>query len=165
MEHYVGTASKADEAQIRYPMPEGSVAGKDVLIIDDIADTGGSIRRAEEYVTERDASTVRTATLQLLSTSAFEPDFIGEHLEQWTWVVYPWNFIEDMIDIIAGAMERADAQAFDTEAIRHHLEADHGVGRIEMEVAQPGRLDEVLEEMERREVIESTGRETWTLLE
>jgi hypoxanthine phosphoribosyltransferase len=165
MEHYVGAADKADEAQIRYPMPEGSVKGKDVLVIDDIADTGGSIRRADEYVTDRDAATIRTATLQLLNTSSFEPDFVGERLETWTWVVYPWNFIEDMIDIIAGAMERADATAFDREAIRHHLEADHGVGRIEMEVAQPGRLDEVLREMERREVVESVGADTWALAE
>ena len=163
MEHYVGTAEKTDEAQIRYPMPQGSVAGKDVLIIDDIADTGGSIRRAAEYVDERDAATIRTATLQLLDTSSFEPDFVGEHLEQWTWVVYPWNFIEDMIDIIAGVMTRADAESFDREAIRHHLEADHGVGRIEMEVAHPGRLDEVLAEMERRGVVEATGPETWTI--
>jgi hypoxanthine phosphoribosyltransferase len=165
MEHYVGAADKSDEPQIRYPMPEGSVEDKDVLIIDDIADTGGSIRRAEEYVEERDAGTVRTATLQLLGTSEFDPDFVGERLETWTWVVYPWNFIEDMIDIIAGAMARADATTFDREAVRHHLEADHGVGRIEMEVAQPGRLDEVLAEMERREVIEAVGEETWTLAE
>ena len=165
MEHYVGTAEKTDEPQIRYPMPEGSVEGKDVLIIDDIADTGGSIRRAEEYVEERNADTVRTATLQLLGTSEFEPDFVGERLERWTWVVYPWNFIEDMIDIIEGAMKRADATTFDREAIRHHLEADHGVGRIEMEVAQPGRLDEVLDEMVRRDVVERTGIEQWTLAE
>ncbi|WP_066411452.1 phosphoribosyltransferase [Halorubrum aethiopicum] len=165
MEHYVGAADKSDEPQIRYPMPEGSVEDKDVLIIDDIADTGGSIRRAEEYVEERDAATVRTATLQLLSTSEFEPDFVGERLETWTWVVYPWNFIEDMIDIIAGAMARADATTFDREAVRHHLEADHGVGRIEMEVAQPGRLDEVLAEMERRGVVEAVGEGTWALAE
>ncbi|SMO47640.1 phosphoribosyltransferase [Halorubrum cibi] len=165
MEHYVGAADKSNEPQIRYPMPEGSVEDKDVLIIDDIADTGGSIRRAEEYVEDRDAGTVRTATLQLLSTSEFEPDFVGERLETWTWVVYPWNFIEDMIDIIAGAMERADATTFDREAVRHHLEADHGVGRIEMEVAQPGRLDEVLAEMERRGVVEAVGEETWALAE
>ena len=70
-----------------------------------------------------------------------------------------------MIDIIAGAMERAAATTFEREAIRHHLEADHGVGRIEMEVAQPGRLDEVLVEMERREVIESVGEDVWELAE
>ncbi|MES3161642.1 MAG: phosphoribosyltransferase [Halorubrum sp.] len=165
MEHYVGTAEKADEPQIRYPMPEGSVEGKDVLIIDDIADTGGSIRRAEEYVEERDAAAVRTATLQLLGTSEFEPDFVGERLEHWTWVVYPWNFIEDMIDLTEGAMVRANEETFGRDEIRHYLDEYHSIGRIEMEVAQPGRLDEVLDEMVRRDVVERTGLDEWTLVD
>jgi len=155
MEHYVGTARKADEPQVRYPMPEGSVEGKDVLIIDDIADTGGSISRAEEYVEERNPGAVRTATLQLLRTSEFEPDFVGERLEEWAWIVYPWNFIEDMIDLTSGVMEKADREEFDEEAVRHYLSEFHSVDRIEMEIAQPNRLGEVLAEMERRGVVES----------
>ena len=165
MEHYVGAAEKSDEPQIRYPMPEGSVEGKNVLIIDDIADTGGSIQRAEEYVEDRDAGAVRTATLRLLGTSEFQPDFVGERLEQWTWVVYPWNFLEDMVDLTEGAMERADESAFAREDLRHYLEEYHGIGRIEMEVAQPGRLDEVIEEMVRRDVAVPVGDETWALAE
>jgi hypoxanthine phosphoribosyltransferase len=165
MEHYVGTAQKSGEPQVRYPMPEGSVEGKDVLIIDDIADTGGSIERAHEYVTERDAGEVRTGTLQLLGTSEFDPDFVGEKLDEWAWIVYPWNFIEDMIDLTAGVMERADATEFTREDIRHALSEYHDVERIEMEIAQPGRLGEVLNEMERREVVEPAGSEQWRLAE
>ncbi|SDY30434.1 hypothetical protein SAMN05216564_104238 [Halopenitus persicus] len=165
MEHYVGTGEKADEPQVRYPMPEGSVADKDVLIIDDIADTGGSIRRAEEYVTDRDAGTVRTATLQLLGTSEFDPDFVGERLAEWTWVVYPWNFIEDMIDLIAGAMERAPETTFAEDDVRARLADYHGIDRIEMEIAQPDRLEEVLTEMERRDVIELAGDAEWRLVQ
>ncbi|SEH39908.1 hypothetical protein SAMN05192561_101565 [Halopenitus malekzadehii] len=165
MEHYVGTGEKADEPQVRYPMPEGSVANKDVLIIDDIADTGGSIRRAEEYVTDRDAGTVRTATLQLLGTSEFDPDFVGERLAEWTWVVYPWNFIEDIIDLIAGAMERAPETTFSEADVRAVLAEYHGIDRIEMEIAQPDRLAEVLTEMERRDVIEMAGDGEWRLVQ
>ncbi|WP_435317409.1 phosphoribosyltransferase [Haloarchaeobius sp. TZWSO28] len=156
MEHYVGTAQKADEPQVRYPMPEGSVEDKDVLIIDDIADTGGSIKRAEEYVEERNAGEVRTATLQLLQTSEFEPDYIGERLEEWAWMVYPWNFIEDMIDIIGGVMERNDQSVYSKEDIRHFLAEQHDLQRIEMEIAQPNRLDEVMAEMTRRGVVDAT---------
>ncbi|WP_122088459.1 phosphoribosyltransferase [Halalkalicoccus subterraneus] len=163
MEHYVGTAQKSGEPQIRYPMPEGSVQDKDVLIIDDIADTGGSIERAQEYVTDRDANEVHTATLQLLQTSEFEPDFVGERLEEWTWVVYPWNFIEDMIDLISGVMERADEETLSGEDVRHYLAEFHDVERMEMEIAQPNRLNEVLVEMERREVIERAGKNEWRL--
>jgi len=157
MEHYVGTAEKSGEPTVRYPMPEGSVDGKDVLIIDDIADTGGSIKRAHEYVADRDCGEVRTATLQLLQTSEFEPDYVGEQLEEWTWMVYPWNFIEDMIDLTSGAMEQADAETFTLEEVRHYLAEFHGIDRIEMEIAQPGRVGEVLEEMERRDVVRETA--------
>ncbi|WP_313690985.1 phosphoribosyltransferase [Halorarum halobium] len=153
MEHYVGTAEKSGEPTVRYPMPEGSVQGKDVLIIDDIADTGGSIKRAQEYVEERDGGEIRTATLQLLQSSTFEPDFIAERLEEWTWMVYPWNFIEDMVDLISGVMERADRERFSKEDVRHYLAEFHDVDRIGMEIAQPGRLDEVMSEMVRRDVV------------
>ncbi|MFC7204428.1 phosphoribosyltransferase [Haloferax namakaokahaiae] len=164
MEHYVGTAQKSNEPEVRYPMPEGSVKGKDVLIIDDIADTGGSIKHAYEYVTERDAGEVRTATLQLLQTSEFEPDYVGERLEEWAWVVYPWNFIEDMIDLVSGVMAKADEETFEEEDVRHYLAEFHDVDRIEMEIAQPDRLPEVLAEMERRDYVESTG-DAWRLVE
>ncbi|AGB36466.1 phosphoribosyltransferase [Natronococcus occultus] len=165
MEHYVGTAEKSGEPTVRYPMPEGSVEGKDVLIIDDIADTGGSIERAYEYVDERGADEVRTATLQLLQTSEYEPDYIGERLGEWTWVVYPWNFIEDMVDLISGAMERADQDVFTSEELRHYLSEYHGIERMEMEIAQPDRLQEVLREMDRREVVEMVDHGEWTLVE
>ncbi|MFC7155633.1 phosphoribosyltransferase [Halomarina halobia] len=162
MEHYVGTAQKTGEPEIRYPMPEGSVEGKDVLIIDDIADTGGSIRHAHEYVSDRDPGEVRTATLQLLGTSEFDPDYVGERLEEWTWVVYPWNFIEDMIDLTSGVMEKAGAASYTVEELRHYLNEYHDIQRIEMEIAQPGRMGEVLDEMERRDVAERVG-EGWRL--
>ena len=165
MEHYVGTAEKSGEPTIRYPMPEGSVEGKDVLIIDDIADTGGSIERAHEYVTDRGARTVRTGTLQLLGTSEFEPHYVGERLEEWAWIVYPWNFIEDMIDLIEGVMETADQDAYTPDEIRHHLASIHDIQRIEMEIAQPDRLLEVLTEMERRGIVETAGASEWRLVE
>jgi len=165
MEHYVGTAEKTGEPTIRYPMPEGSVEGKDVLVVDDIADTGGSIRRASEYVGDRDPNEIRTATLQLLGTSEFEPDFVGERLEEWSWIVYPWNFIEDMVELVSGVMRKADDGACTREEIRHYLAAYHDVGRIELEIAQPNRLDEVLAEMERRGVVEPAGEGAWRLAE
>ncbi|WP_129114745.1 phosphoribosyltransferase [Halegenticoccus tardaugens] len=165
MEHYVGTAQKTGEPEVRYPMPEGSVEGKDVLIIDDIADTGGSIKRAHEYVHERNPGEVRTATLQLLQTSEFDPDFIGERLEHWAWVVYPWNFIEDMIDLIGGVMEKADGDVFAKDDVRHYLSEYHNIDRIEMEIAQPNRLDEVMAEMTRRGRVEPVdGGAGWRLV-
>ena len=162
IEHYVGAAQATGEPEVRYPMPEGSVEGKDVLIVDDIADTGQSMAHAAEYIRERDPSAVRTATLQLLGTSEFEPDFVGERLEEWAWIVYPWNFIEDMVELVEGVMSKTDVEVFGKDDIRNALREYHEIKRIEMEIAQPDRLDEVLSEMERRGVIEAVGDE-WRL--
>lgn len=150
VEHYVGTAEKSGEPTVRYPLPEGTVGGKRALIVDDIADTGGSIRRAHEYVMNRDPATTRTATLQLLESSAFTPDYVGEHLTEWAWIVYPWNFIEDMIDLLRGVMEKEAAGPYTEADLRQLLAAYHDIERTQLEIAQPGRLPEVLDEMTRR---------------
>jgi hypoxanthine phosphoribosyltransferase len=164
IEHYVGAAQASGEPEVRYPMPEGSVEDKDVLIVDDIADTGQSMAHAAEYVRERNPSDVRTATLQLLGTSKFEPDFVGERLEEWAWIVYPWNFVEDMVELIEGVMDKSEVETFEKDDIRAALRRYHEIERMEMEIAQPDRLEEVLTEMERRDVIEAVGDEAWRLV-
>jgi hypothetical protein len=69
-----------------------------------------------------------------------------------------------MIDLVSGVMEKADAERFDREDVRRSLAEFHDVQRIEMEIAQPDRLDEVLAEMERRDVIAGEDG-AWTLAE
>ncbi|NLV13817.1 phosphoribosyltransferase [Haloarcula argentinensis] len=162
VEHYVGTAAKGEEAQVKYPLADGAVEGKDVLVVDDIADTGQSIETAAECVRDRNPSSVRTATLQLLQTSDHEPEFVGERLDEWTWVVYPWNFVEDMVELTAGVMEKSDQQTHTEDDIRRLLREYHGVSRTSLEIAQPNRLGEVTTEMERRGVVKSVG-DGWQL--
>lgn len=164
VEHYVGTAEKGEEAQVRYPLADGAVAGKDVLVVDDIADTGQSIETAAACVRDRDPSSVRTATLQLLQTSEHEPDFVGERLDEWAWVVYPWNFVEDMIELVAGVMAKSDQSVHTEDDVRQLLREYHGVSQTNLEIAQPNRLDEITSEMERRGVVESVG-DGWRLRE
>ncbi|EMA17018.1 MULTISPECIES: phosphoribosyltransferase [Haloarcula] len=162
VEHYVGTAAKGEEAQIKYPLADGAVEGKDVLVVDDIADTGQSIETAAECVRDRNPSSVRTATLQLLQTSDHEPEFVGERLDEWTWVVYPWNFVEDMVELVAGVMAKSGQETHTEDDIRQLLREYHGVSRTNLEIAQPNRLGEVTTEMERRGVVESVG-DGWQL--
>lgn len=153
IEHYVGTGKQADEPQVRYPLPDGAIADKDILIIDDIADTGQSIQHAREYVQQNDPRSVKTATVSLLDTSKTEPDYVGEQLEEWAWIVFPWNFIEDMIDLITGVMEKSDNTWFTATEIKDLLQEYHEISHFDLEVVQPKRVDEVLNEMERRNEI------------
>jgi len=152
IEHYVGTAQQGDEPEVRYPLADGAVEGKDVLVVDDIADTGQSLQTAADCVAAQNPSSVRTATLQLLDTSEHEPDFVGEGLDEWTWVVYPWNFIEDMTELVSGVMEKSDEEVHSIEDVRRLLDTYHQVTPAALEIAQPDRLEEVMAEMVRRDV-------------
>ncbi|QZA88758.1 phosphoribosyltransferase [Salinarchaeum sp. IM2453] len=158
IEHYVGTGEQADEPQVRYPLPDGAITDKDILIIDDIADTGQSIQHAREYIQQNDPCSVKTATVSLLDTSKTEPDYVGEQLGDWAWIVFPWNFIEDMIDLITGVMEKSENTWFTSTEIKDLLQEYHGISHFDLEVVQPKRVDEVLNEMERRNEIVAGAR-------
>jgi uncharacterized protein len=168
IEHYVGTAAiDTGEPYIRYPLSDNVMEGKKVLIVDDIVDTGESMLSARAYVESRNPMEVRTASLQYLRSSKIDPDYVGERLEDWAWIVYPWNFIEDMISILTKCMRKDPKKPWSLEDLRHSLYINHSLDSVVFEITQPGRLPEVLEEMERVHRVSSeiiNGKKYWRLL-
>ncbi len=148
VEHYVGTAVTGDEPHIRYPLADSVVKGKNVLIVDDIVDTGKSMVHAMEYVYGQDPCNVKTSSLQYLKNSKIKPDYCGEILQEWAWIVYPWNFIEDMTDIVFELMLREKRDAWNIRDVRNCLYRYHSIDPISFEIAQPGRMNEIMEELE-----------------
>jgi hypoxanthine phosphoribosyltransferase len=141
--------------------------GKKVLIVDDIVDTGESMLSAKAYVKSRNPMEVRTASLQYLGSSKIDPDYVGERLEDWAWIVYPWNFIEHMISILTKCMRKDPKKSWNLEDLRHSLYINHALDSVVFEITQPGRLPEVLEEMERVRRVSSeiiNGKKYWRLL-
>lgn len=59
---YPGKATTAGETQIRMDIT-GEIAGRHVLIVDDILDSGNTIRRVRQLVEERQPASVRTVVL------------------------------------------------------------------------------------------------------
>lgn len=66
-----------------------SLAGKRVLIVDDIAGTGATLTAAVEAAKAAGAGTVQTATL-VVREGGFQPDFYV--LETDDLVVFPWDY-------------------------------------------------------------------------
>ncbi|AKB30522.1 phosphoribosyltransferase [Methanosarcina siciliae T4/M] len=168
IEHYTGTAAiDTGETHIRYPLPADVIKGKKVLIVDDIVDTGESMISAKAHVEARNPREVRTASLQYLRSSKIDPDYVGERLEDWSWIVYPWNFMEDMISILAKNMRKDPEKLWSLEDLKHSLYINHALDPVVFEITQPGRLPEVLGEMDRTRRTSSQvidGRKYWKLL-
>jgi hypoxanthine phosphoribosyltransferase len=94
IEHYGSAADKKEQTHICYPLV-ADVAGCDVLVVDDLTDTGETLALAADYVRSFGAREVRTAALQHKATSPCVPDYYIEFLSEWNWIVYPWALFED----------------------------------------------------------------------
>ncbi len=105
VEHWGVTATPDGKAQIKYPF-EIDLTGTKVLVVDDITDTGESMIVALEYIKGKNPEVLKTAALRHIQGSKFVPDFFGDEIT-WRWVVFPWNFVEDMCNLVAKAEEGA----------------------------------------------------------
>lgn len=103
MEHWGIAATITGDAKLKYGLDDKAreiIRDKRVLIADDITDTGDSLKLVVEYVKSLKARDVKTATMQHKTSSPYVPDFYGELISDWRWVVYPWSIHEDVMELL-----------------------------------------------------------------
>ncbi|MGR8942506.1 MAG: phosphoribosyltransferase, partial [Gammaproteobacteria bacterium] len=89
IEHY-RDIRKTQQAVVRYPLT-ADVAGKNVLLVDDVTDTGDTFDAAIEHIRQRGAfKEIRTAALIHKTVSRFVPDYYADCLAEWRWQIFPW---------------------------------------------------------------------------
>jgi hypoxanthine phosphoribosyltransferase len=101
VEHWVETAGHLEDAIVKYPFTV-NLEKKKVLLVDDICDTGRSIIVSKEYI-ERNSKPeqLKVATMQYIKPVAkFVPDYYVDEVVDWVWYLYPWNQMEDTINLI-----------------------------------------------------------------
>lgn len=81
---------------IRFPLAV-DVNDLRILIIDDVTDTGDTLRTAVGYVKGLGAGEIKTGVLQHKMASSFVPDFCAEVKREWKWIIYPWAVHEDLV--------------------------------------------------------------------
>jgi len=96
IEHWGTAATRYEQARVRFPLSI-DVEGCDLLVIDDVTDTGDTLSAAKEYLCRKKAGTIRFGVLQHKSSSLFIPDFYSELVADWRWIVYPWAIHEDLV--------------------------------------------------------------------
>jgi uncharacterized protein len=106
VQHWGVTASRDGQARLTEGL-SGSIAGQAVLVVDDITDTGESLHLASQHVAEAGPRTVETAAFVHIAHSKFLPTFFAEEIprDAWVWVVFPWNYWEDLANLSARAAE------------------------------------------------------------
>ena len=97
IEYYTDVGVKGKEPKITQPL-SGSLEGKKVLIVDEVADTGDSLFHAINHVNKLGVKEQRTAVLHLKPTSRVIPDYYM--IETTSWTVYPWENRESIIALV-----------------------------------------------------------------
>lgn len=143
VEHWGITATPNGEARIRYPL-KMDLAGRKVLVVDDITDTGKSLVVAVNHIRSLNPSEIRTATLLRIRSSGFHPDYYAEEID-WKWIIFPWNVLEDLINLVSDYLREQGPTSF-SEIIRG-LHDWYGI-QVSEEL-----MSEVLSEMEFRNII------------
>lgn len=65
------------------------VAGKTVLVVDDLVDEGDTLRTVVKHLSSKNPRSIRTAVLFRKPWSSVTPDYYLETLDEW--VVFPWE--------------------------------------------------------------------------
>jgi hypoxanthine phosphoribosyltransferase len=115
-EFYVGVAETKGEPTITQPVSM-EVSGKNVLIVDEVADTGRSLELVKKHILKRGASEMKVATLYYKPWSVLKPDFFGKETD--LWIVFPWEVKETIRKI----MEKIGDQERLTRELRELIKA------------------------------------------
>jgi uncharacterized protein len=97
IEHYFDINKTLQRPALKQALTT-QITGMSALLVDDIADTGESLKLAQTHLQTQGALEVKTATLYQKPQSGLTPDFYEKQTE--SWVVFPWDTKETIRKII-----------------------------------------------------------------
>lgn len=97
--HYGAGGRKKRSARLSVPLTT-EVAGLRVLVVDDLIDTGDTLKIALDHIKDSGASEVKSAALLCKKDAAIEPDYYVQKIIKWRWVLFQWAAIEDLTAFI-----------------------------------------------------------------
>ena len=88
---YTGIGTRREEPVIRYGFKNKDIDKKKVLIIDDIWDSGKTMKAVLDHFKGKE---ITTATLLWKEGALEKPNYYAEIASENTWYIYPWEQIE-----------------------------------------------------------------------
>ncbi|MDH5783240.1 MAG: phosphoribosyltransferase [Candidatus Bathyarchaeota archaeon] len=96
-EFYLDVAKTKSEPVITQPVSV-SVHGKKILIVDDVADTGKSLRLVRSHLKEQEATDVKIAAIYYKPWSVVTPDWYERKTSHW--IIFPWERKETVRNVV-----------------------------------------------------------------
>jgi len=114
VEFYVGVAETKGEPTLTQPVSV-NVAGKKVLVVDEVADTGKSLQLIKEHLQKEGAAAVKIAAVYLKPWSIVKPDYYARETSRW--IVFPWEIKETIRKIVEKCKEQGKPIEGETEKL------------------------------------------------
>lgn len=64
---------------------------KRILLVDDIADTGNTLKFALNYFKEKKLDKISVSTIFFKERSLIRPDFYSKQVDNEDWIIFPWE--------------------------------------------------------------------------
>ncbi|MCL5408385.1 MAG: phosphoribosyltransferase [Candidatus Thermoplasmatota archaeon] len=105
-EHWGITATPDGKAAVTYPIVK-DLSGRSVLLVDDITDTGQSLKLALDATKQKNPRIVKSATFLHINKAEIVPDYFAEEVtaDNWKWFIFPWNRREDFRNLILNCID------------------------------------------------------------
>jgi hypoxanthine phosphoribosyltransferase len=104
--YYKGIKKTKTKPKLAQDLDFKSLKKKRFLLIDDVADTGGSLDYIVNLLRKREIKNFKIATLHHKPWSKFKPDFFVGETDKW--IIYPWEVGENIRLIMKKRMRRKE---------------------------------------------------------
>ena len=91
VEFYKDIGVRSKKPRITQPVT-AEVTGKRVLVVDDVSDTGHSLKAVANHLEQKKAKAVKVCTIYMKPHSIFKPDFFAKTTSKW--IIFPWERLE-----------------------------------------------------------------------
>jgi hypothetical protein len=119
-EFYSGISVTRSAPVLTHPVSI-SVDKRKVLVVDEVVDTGKSLKLVREHLVGQGAEEVRIATVYLKPGSAIKPDYWEKETRMW--IVFPWEIREMIRKIIQQTREKGKREQLMAQLIKSGVSA------------------------------------------
>lgn len=99
VEHWGIAATETEKAILKFPLC-ADIKNKNVLLVDDITDTGDTLRVSVGYLNSFQPKEIRTAVLIHKTCSSVTPYYYVRKVIKWKWIIFPWHVWEDLTGLV-----------------------------------------------------------------